>query len=110
MAIICGVCQRLVEPNLSKKSKKKPPVQSNNPRLLAVNSVIEETTESLVQLHTFLKTCESDCGKTIEEQLNQLELDADKAELRSLMDDSLKTTFFNLSNVLQAKLDYLKAL
>lgn len=112
MAIICGVCQRLTEPNLSKKSKKKPPtaVQSSNPRLSGVSLVIEKATESLVQLHTFLKSLESDCVKTIETQLSQLELADDKVELRTLMDESLKTTFFNLNSVLQAKIDYLKAL
>ena len=106
--IICGVLQKLVEPNVPKKSKKKP--TGSNQRMESLQKVIGQVVENFKSLEEFIQTLEKSNQTTIEEQLNDLELDENKSELRSLIKDSYEKTFVNLKAIIKTKKEYLKAL
>ena len=112
-AIICGACQRLIEPNLPKKSKKRPHIQTQNEHLIALDEVITQVGVTFESLQEFFKLYETDNIKSLEGQFSDLDVQGDsssKAELRIQIEDSYSKTFFNFNNVIKSKLEYLKTL
>lgn len=111
-AIVCGACQMLIEPNLPKKSKKKPQIQTQNEHLIAIDKIIHKTSEQFQSLQDFLKQFEAENVKSISEQFSDLNLQEStgKAELRIFIEESYRKTFLNLNSVVKSKIDHLRML
>ena len=71
-AIVCGCCQRLIEPNLPKKSKKRPQIQTQNEQLIALDKIIQNAGEQLQTLQDFFKQFENDNIKSLTEHFIKL--------------------------------------
>ena len=102
----------LIEPNLPKKSKKKPQVQTQNEHIIAIDKIIHKTSEHFQSLHDFLKQFEEENIKSISEHFSDLNLQesSSKAELRIFIEESYKKTFMNLNSVVKSKIDHLRML
>merc|ERR1719189_1839059 len=111
-AIVCGACQMLIEPNLPKKSKKKPQIQTQNEHLIAIDKIIHKTSEQFQSLQDFLKQFEADNVKLISEKFSDLNLEesSGKAELKIFIEESYRKTFMNLNSVIKSKIDHLRML
>jgi len=110
-AIVCGACQRLIEPNLPKKSKKRPQIQTQNEQLIALDKIIHNVGDQLQSLLDFFKEFENDNIKSLTEQFSDTDMnDSSKGELKSSIEESYSKTFMNFNNVVKSKIEYLKAL
>merc|ERR1711971_1313510 len=110
-AIVCGCCQRLIEPNLPKKSKKRPQIQTQNEQLIALDKIIQNAGEQLQSLLDFFKEFENDNIKSLTKQFSDTDMnDSNKGELRSSIEESYSKTFVDFNNVVKSKIEYLKAL
>ena len=126
MAILLGVCQRLVAPNASKKKQKnrKNEAQPPNENMQVLDEVLNETILNLQTFHKFLNTYEQNVEQellsesfskklsaiddTNNEELEKIESCAE--QLKTQIETSYTKTFMNLKNVANVKLNYLKCI
>jgi len=110
-AIVCGACQRLIEPNLPKKTKKKPQIHTENEQLIALDKIVHNIGDQFQSLQDFFKVYENDNIKSITEQFSDMDMnDSVKNELKISIEESYNKTFTNFNNVIKSKIEYLKAL
>ena len=121
MSILLGVCLRLISPNVSKKTKKKPQAQPPSQSMTVLSEILKKTTSTLQNIHKFFNDYEQNVvnhvkTETLTEELSALVLHKDDNmkksvdELRILIEQSYTKTFMNLKNVTNTKLNYLKVL
>ena len=127
MAILLGVCQRLVAPNTSKKKQKnrKNEAQPPNENMQVLDEVLDQTILNLQTFHKFLNTYEQNVeqellsesfskklsvidGNTDNEELEKIESSTE--QLKTQIETSYTKTFMNLKNVANVKLNYLKCI
>ena len=121
MSILLGVCLRLISPNVSKKTKKKPQAQPTSQSMTALSDILKKTTTTLQNIHKFFNDYEQNVinhvkTESLTEELSALDMDKGENmkksvnELRILIEQSYTKTFMNLKNVTNTKLNYLKML
>ena len=106
---MCSICQRVIEPNPSKKSKKNQPV---NEQMQALLQIVTDLISQFNSIDKYLQDCESTLSlENVEALLQCLSLNNESgSELRKEIKSSYHQTFLNLAKINKSKLKYLKSM
>jgi len=116
VAILYGVCQKLINPSKKKKKSKSQPQSVE-----ALNEAIDVVIENLQKLKTFMNDYETHLITTlVEQKLEDASLDDEldmktklketRAEINAMIHQSYLKTFMNLKNIADVKIEYVKKL